>query len=209
MTDAGLFPNRPGGGLPEKEPGVHRWIATAAFTVTDAEAAQAAAGREAVLLDASRLFSPVEIGCVDCEAPHRDVATRPCPAGDEFTDTPLARLTADPTGEGLSPEARDALLAGVELVGRSGAKDFTMGYLRDDVPISQAGWWAKAQYAGAELRIERPDPVEAVEALARRILTGATCAHCHRKVKLGGSGGNSCRWYREGARWFRGCEART
>lgn len=58
----------------------------------------------------------------------------------------------------------DALIAGVDLVGRTGATDFEVGYLHDDVPVAEAGWYAKAQYRGARLTAEdHPGPVEAVE----------------------------------------------
>lgn len=207
MSESGLFENRPGGQLPDKEPGRHRWVATAAYTLTDQEAAQATAGDEPILLDAGRLFAPVQFGCLDCEHRYDEVVAVPCEAGDEWADTP-ARMSTPAGAEELSGDDRDALLAAVDLVGRSGATDFEIGHLHDGVPIKEAGWWCKAQYRGARLLIERPDPIETVEALARRILTGALCPHCNQRVKLGGQGGKACRWYRRGAKWYRGCEER-
>lgn len=102
----------------------------------------------------------------------------------------------------------DALFAGADLVNRSGAKSFEVGYLHDDVPSEKAAWWAKAQYAGAVITVEgHRGPVEAVEALARRILAGGMCAHCNKTVALSGKARKSvCRWRREGPKWIRGCE---
>ena len=42
----------------------------------------------------------------------------------------------------------DAVIACADLVGRTGAKEFQVGYLHDDVPVEQAGWYAHAQYQG-------------------------------------------------------------
>lgn len=110
---------------------------------------------------------------------------------------------------------RDALIAGVDLVGRSGAKNFEVGYLDDDVPVHLARWWAKAQYQGARLQEdEHRGPVEAVEALARRILDGGVCTHCGGRTHLGGAPrsmrrrGAVCAWKRRGDRWERGCRDR-
>lgn len=128
----------------------------------------------------------------------------------------------------LPAGARDAVLAAADLVSRSGATGFDVGFLHDDVPISQAGWWATARYQGARICVEdQPGPVEAMEALALRILTGARC-RCGRLVALSDLGAvigtgqvmadgkpwtpelaaaaGQCRWRRRGARWIRGCE---
>ena len=122
----------------------------------------------------------------------------------------------------------DALKAAVDLVGRTGAREFQVGYLHDDVPVEEAAWYAHAQYAGARITEEgHRGPVEAAEALARRLLTGAKC-RCRRLVALAAAGAvgfdgaqmadgstwtlaeqraaGQCRWTRIGARWRRGCE---
>jgi len=39
----------------------------------------------------------------------------------------------------------DALIAAADLVGRTGATGFEIGYLHDDVPAEKAGWYAHAQ----------------------------------------------------------------
>jgi hypothetical protein len=123
----------------------------------------------------------------------------------------------------------DAGIAAVDLVGRSGARQIEVGYLHDNVPTEQAGWYAHAQYRGVRITEEdHRGPVEAVEALARRILTGARCAHCGGLVALSDDGAiaypnarmadgtvwteqqiraaGQCRWTRETRRWKRGCE---
>lgn len=126
----------------------------------------------------------------------------------------------------------DAMFAALDLVGRSGAKDCTYGYLHDGVPIEEAGWWAHAQYSGARLTVEgHRGPVEALEALARKVLTGAMCVHCRALISLGDGGAMvypgstradgevwtpeeiervrrlpQCRYRRIGPKWVRGCE---
>lgn len=124
---------------------------------------------------------------------------------------------------------QDAVIATADLVGRAGAREFECGYLHDDVPTEEAGWYATATYQGAKIMVDdHPGPVEACEALARRILEGGKCAHCGGLVALSGSGAvafaeaqmadgstwtaeeavaaGQCRWRRIGDRWVRGCE---
>lgn len=122
----------------------------------------------------------------------------------------------------------DALTAGLDLIGRTGARGLEIGYLHDDVPADQASWYASAQYQGARITEEdHRGPVEAVEALARRLLQGGKCNHCHRLVTLSdrsaiafdgrladgtrwtveqARAAGTCRWRRVGPRWERGCE---
>lgn len=127
---------------------------------------------------------------------------------------------------------QDAIIAGADLVGRSGARQFEIGYLYDetDPQYAKVGaqWYAHAQYRGARIVAENhPDPVAAVEALAQKLLTGAKC-DCGKLVALNDGWAfayfntpmrdgttwtaeealavGQCRWRREGARWKRGCE---
>lgn len=123
----------------------------------------------------------------------------------------------------------DAAVAATELVGRTGAKGLEFGYLHDDVPIAEAAWYAFARYKGARIIEENHvGPVEALEALAKRILTGAKCQHCGGLVALSDHGAlayaastlldgtpwnieqtrdaRQCRWRRAGRTWKRGCE---
>ena len=99
----------------------------------------------------------------------------------------------------------DAVVACADLVGRAGASGFEIGYLHDDVPIEQAGWYAHAQYRGARLTVEdRCSPSEAALALAERLLRGAAC-RCGDQVTL--NDGPGCRWQLQGERWQPGCDA--
>ena len=125
----------------------------------------------------------------------------------------------------------DAIIAAADLVGRTGARQLEIGYLHEDVPPDQAGWYAHAQYRGTRITAEdHPGPVEAVEALARRLLDGGLCTHCRGLIALSDAGAMvypgagrtdgttwtdedvagvksrpQCRYRREGKRWVRGC----
>lgn len=126
------------------------------------------------------------------------------------------RLDGDDRAAVRASLDQDALVAAVDLVGRSGCRDVEVGYLYDEedpppgwpggaVPVEAAGWWAKATYGGAVLMAEDyPGPVEAVEALARRVLDGATCGRCGEPIRLA-DGDPGCRWRRYGDRWDPGC----
>ena len=101
----------------------------------------------------------------------------------------------------------DALTAAIDLVGRTGATGFEVGYVHDNVATEDAGWYAHAQYRGARVTHEACGPVEAAEGLARRLLNGGKCTHCGRTVTLSSvSAGKRCKWTRRGDRWARGCE---
>src|SRR5690348_5749143 len=132
-------------------------------------------------------------------------------------------------GSGLPVKLdEDALIAAADLVGRSGAKGFQIGYLHEDVPAEQAGWYAYAQYQGARITTEEHrGPVEAAEALARRLLEGGKCTRCGGLIALSSKGAvfypdavmadgsrftlkqaqasPQCRWSRQGRRWVPGC----
>jgi hypothetical protein len=98
----------------------------------------------------------------------------------------------------------DIVVACADLVGRAGASEFEIGYLHDNVPVEQAGWYAHAKYRGARLTADdRRSPTEAAMALAERILRGGTC-RCGKTVLLNDSG-TGCRWRLVGKRWEPGC----
>ncbi len=120
----------------------------------------------------------------------------------------------------------DAVIAAIEVIGRSGATDFAFGYLDEDVAIADARWWAHAQYRGARITVENhAGPVEAAEALAVRIIHGGLCTGCQRVAAMTDDpvpvgdytvGGvrldpaelqrrGACRWVRVGRRWEQGC----
>lgn len=126
----------------------------------------------------------------------------------------------------------DAVVAVADLVGRSGAKDFEIGWLNDedDPAYAERGaeWWCKAQYRGKRLSVEgfvRPD--DAATALAVELLRGAKC-RCGRLVRLNGedaafahldvemadgtrwtaqeaAAAGQCEWSREGQKWEPSC----
>jgi hypothetical protein len=100
---------------------------------------------------------------------------------------------------------QDAIDACADLVGRSGASQFEIGYV-DDTPGSP--WYASVvytRYGGAVIRKEGAGPAEAADALSRRILTGGQCTRCHKPISLSGADPRACRWSRQGARWSAGC----
>jgi hypothetical protein len=121
----------------------------------------------------------------------------------------------------------DAFHAAADLVGRTGATSFQIGYLNDEPPHQ---WYAHAQYKGARITAENlAGPVEAAETLARRILSGGKCMKCGGLIALSSAGAVAydsatltdgtdwtaekataagvCRWTRMGKRWEAGCLA--
>jgi hypothetical protein len=102
----------------------------------------------------------------------------------------------------------DALVAAADLVGRTGATAMEVGHVHDGVPAGEGGWYAHAQYRGARIIAENHrGPVEAMEALTRRLMSGGKCTHCGRTITLSSiSVGRRCKWSRHGRAWRRGCE---
>lgn len=141
-------------------------------------------------------------------------------------------MDTEPTHD-HSPDAEpsidtDALKACADLVDRAGAKGLAVGHLHKDVPSEEAAWWAMATYRGTKLIAENHrGPVEALEALVSRLLTGGKCVRCGGLIVLSDEGavtfpnaivGNGtrwteqairaapqCRWRRIGPRWEPGC----
>lgn len=100
----------------------------------------------------------------------------------------------------------DVIVACADLAGRAGARSFEIGYLREDVPPEEAGWYAQAFYRGARLGSgEHSSPSAAALTLAERLLSGAMC-RCRRPVTLS-DGQSGCRWQLVGRRWEPGCDA--
>lgn len=108
------------------------------------------------------------------------------------------------------------LVAAVDLIGRSGATEYEVGYM-DDVPDARdARWWASAVYRGAKVFTDgHAGPDHASDALARKLLQmgpGAQCTHCGKRIMLQVSKRTAqrarrCVWARHGRRWVRGCRA--
>ncbi|GJF04990.1 hypothetical protein [Pseudonocardia sp. D17] len=126
----------------------------------------------------------------------------------------------------------DALFAGLDLIGRTGARQVEIGYLNEGVPVHLADWYCSAHYRGARIIVEHHrGPVEAVEAMVRRLLTGGRCTHCGGLTALSDDGATAypgahmadgttwtldeitaagqCRYTRVSRKWVRGCEGRT
>jgi hypothetical protein len=126
--------------------------------------------------------------------------------------------------DGLSDDHRRNITACVDLVGRTGARRFEIGYLNDDPPQA---WYAHAQFRGARIQVENHDSCPAAAtALAEKILTGAKC-RCGRLVALRSgtafafpetpladgttwtaeqaAAAGQCRWRLVGERWEPSC----
>lgn len=109
---------------------------------------------------------------------------------------------------------QDAMDAALELVGRTGAQNIQIGY-PDDVPEDNPGstWYARAEFRKGQVHMaNHPGPVEALEALARRLMQGGMCTHCGKTITLSDPQEPTgtvefCRWTRQGAHWVRGCTA--
>lgn len=64
--------------LPPKAEGVHRWIASAAYVLTEEEARSALPDQPQIVLGPNKLMS-FGVGCWDCENEYRTAAGLPCP----------------------------------------------------------------------------------------------------------------------------------
>lgn len=102
----------------------------------------------------------------------------------------------------------DVVIACADLVGRAGARSFQIGFVHDDVPVEEAGWYAHAQYRGTRVMVEdHRSPQGAALALAERLLRGAVC-RCRRPVTMSERGSvGGCRWHLVGRRWESSCDA--
>lgn len=107
---------------------------------------------------------------------------------------------------------QDAVDAALELFGRAGGRESQFGHTDPDQlgPGEHVTWYAWVQFhSNDRVMVQgKSGPVEALEALARRLLNGAKCAYCVGTVTLSGKPQRGvCRWTRQGAKWVRGCEA--
>jgi hypothetical protein len=131
---------------------------------------------------------------------------------------------------------QDAVVAAADLVSRTGARSLQIGWdcphapdVDDDHACGQVTWYATAHYKGTKITADRHcGPIEATEALARRLLSGAKC-RCGKLVALADDGAiaypdatmldgtkwtaeqiaevGQCRWTRRGKRWEPSCNA--
>jgi hypothetical protein len=121
----------------------------------------------------------------------------------------------------------DAVKACADLTGRTGATSFECGYVHENVPSEQAGWYAAATFKGVRISVQdQTSPAQACHGLAVRLLSGGQCQHCGKLITLTPAGAMArdvtlttgktwtaaeqakaglCRWTRVGARWERGC----
>ena len=113
----------------------------------------------------------------------------------------------------MSELPENALLAAIEVIGRSGATQFEVGYLDHTAQSADARWWASAHWNGTRVQVEdHTSPYAAADALARQLLNGGGCTHCGGTITLGPTSrkkrraGKLCAWTRQGRRWVRGCE---
>lgn len=116
----------------------------------------------------------------------------------------------------------ESTIAIADLVARSGARQFEVGYLRDpsdpEYIIAGPGWYCSAFYRGARLTAgDMPGPEQAADGLAHRILNGGRCTHCGSMTttadlaaviyeRWGRARKARCIWWRDGETWRRGCE---
>lgn len=117
---------------------------------------------------------------------------------------PLPEMTTDET---------DRLHAAVDVIGRTGAKDFEVGF--DDEAPTNACWYARCDVVGVGNTSVAgiTDPASAAEKLARKLINGGTCSHCGRTMTLviwikPGEDAlypAQCHWRRTRKRWERGC----
>jgi len=150
------------------------------------------------------------------------------PEGQETMAALLPPRVVDPGPPGVSDG--DAVKACADLVGRTGATSFECGYLHENVPVAEAGWYAAAMFKGGRITAEdKASPEQACDALAARLLSGAQCQHCGKLVTMNPAGAVArdatlvdgrkwsaaeqaeaglCYWTRTGARWERGCKER-
>lgn len=135
--------------------------------------------------------------------------------------------------EALDPDARQVLNASIDLFIRCGASEFDFGYLHENVRSQDADWYAYVAFRGTRITIEHQrGPIEALDALAARLLDGGMCTTCTRicttrpdgvvvratvdihngsKVSQEEAAANvrrngACHWVRDGERWYSGCD---
>ena len=100
----------------------------------------------------------------------------------------------------------DVVIAAYRLAERSGGKTCEIGYLHDDVPSEQAGWYGVVEFRGAKIMVgDQSSPSAAALALAARLLAGAIC-RCGKPVTTIDGKQGACRWHLNGKEWKPGCD---
>jgi hypothetical protein len=117
------------------------------------------------------------------------------------------------------PKIDDAkMLAGIQLLERTGAREFRIGYSHDD-DGEPTVWYAVASWRGGAEASGALDPVTAVLRLCEQVIDGGTCTHCQRPtifdfddpsddahLALAAALGCCYAWDPELATFRRGCE---
>lgn len=81
-----------------------------------------------------------------------------------------------------SPTDDPRLLAAVDMIGRTGAKEFQIRYSDEEEPVV---WFAVATYDDGKGETDASlNPVMAVLRLAERLVDGGQCTHCGRPTGL-------------------------
>lgn len=68
-------------------------------------------------------------------------------------------------------------VAGVALIGRTGATSFRVGWNDEGTPVA---WFAVAQWPHGSEAAGAVNPIDAVLRLCEQIIDGGMCAHCKR-----------------------------
>lgn len=107
------------------------------------------------------------------------------------------------------------MVAGIEVLGRSGVTEVEIAY-DDDLPgPASVLWWCGGNWRGQRKFSEHfPYPAQAVEDLLGRVLNGGTCVKCGKTTVLGVEVGGYCCFMLEAAeidddqsyRYVRTCE---
>lgn len=133
----------------------------------------------------------------------------------------------------LNTEDNEVIAASVNLFTRCGAQEFDYGHMLENVPSEDADWYAYVGFRGSRITVEHQrGPVQALDALAARVLDGGMCTTCTRicttrpdgvmvrdtvhvhtgaKVSQEEAAANverngACHWVRDGDHWYSGCD---
>lgn len=82
----------------------------------------------------------------------------------------------------IDPNFDERIKAGVDLIGRTGAKQFQIRYSDDEKPVI---WFAVAIWEDSKYETAAgADPLQAVMRLCERLIDGGICTHCNRPTAL-------------------------
>lgn len=84
LTEDGIYDQGAHAQLPTKEPGRHRWVLIASYTVTEESVFAEARGDGATFLDHENRYA-MSLGCIDCEQPYPHIQPGSRCAAADFT----------------------------------------------------------------------------------------------------------------------------